>query len=43
MGDELENQMHRIENTVAELLAVLRTLLDDRPARPAGAAGSTGD
>jgi hypothetical protein len=43
MGDELENQLQRIENAVAELLAMLRTLHndrhDDRLARPAGAAG----
>jgi hypothetical protein len=38
MGDELENQMQYVENMVAELLAAVRTLCDDRAARPTGAA-----
>jgi hypothetical protein len=38
MGEELENQLQSIENTVADLLKAVRTLLDDRSPRPAGAA-----
>jgi len=38
MGDEFENQLQRIEKTVTELLAAVRTFHDDRFARPAGAA-----
>ena len=39
MADELEQQLERIENTVAEIVGAVQKLRDDRAAAGAAAAG----